>query len=48
MSAGPTMKTSRFSFMGTWTKITMKIPGMMTSSLSQKKMTRRLPPMTTQ
>jgi hypothetical protein len=42
------MKTSRFSFMGTWTKATMKIPGMMISSLSQKKMPRTLPPTTTQ
>jgi hypothetical protein len=33
----------RFSFMGTWTK-TKKIPGMMTSSLPQKKMPRTLPP----
>jgi hypothetical protein len=42
------MKTSRFSFMGTWTKATTKIPRMMISSLSQKKMPRTLPPTTTQ
>jgi hypothetical protein len=40
------MKTSRFSFMRIWTKAT-KIPGMMTSSIPQKKMPRTLPPMTT-
>jgi hypothetical protein len=41
------MRTSRFSFMGIWTKAT-KIPRMMTSSLPQKKMPRTLPPMMTQ
>jgi hypothetical protein len=40
------MRTSRFSFMGIWTKAT-KIPRMMTSSLPQKKMPRKLPPMMT-
>jgi hypothetical protein len=34
--------------MGTWMKETMKISGMMISSLSQKKMPRTLPPTTTQ
>jgi hypothetical protein len=37
------MRTSRFSFMGIWTKVT-KIPRMMTSSLLQKKMPGTLPP----
>jgi hypothetical protein len=36
------MRTSRFSFMGIWTKAT-KITGMMTSSLPQKKTPRTLP-----
>jgi hypothetical protein len=42
------MRAFRFSFMGTWTKTTTKIPGMMISSLSQKKMPRTLPPTMTQ